>query len=380
MSADPMIGKIRSLAARLATSILAPGHEEADRDEVFRKDLFHQLGAKGLMALPIRKEHGGMGLGSGVFMAALEEIAVVDPGMAVTISVHSGLGGGVVNRHAQDACAEEWLSQIASGKVLLAYGLTEAESGSDAAAMRTVAKRAGDSWVLTGEKMWITSGSDADLMVVYALADGDQSAPTAFLVPTDTPGVSTEKIHGKLGIRTSDTAAVVLDGARIPDTLRLGEVGRGLSLALEALDHGRLGIAAVGLGIHRAAYDSMVGYAGEREQFGKPIAGFQLIQEMIADTATDLEAGRLLVAAASAAKDGGGRFTREAAIAKLFTSEAAWRAADRCVQIHGGYGYSREFPAERYLRDARILTIFEGTSEIQRLLIGRLATGQDAFR
>ncbi|MBC8514629.1 acyl-CoA dehydrogenase family protein [bacterium] len=371
--------RIRGLAAQLAQS-LHEGVEDADKTEVFRRDSFEAICSKGIAALHFPKAFGGMELPYALFLSAIEEIAAVDAGIAVALSVHSGLAGNVIIKYGSIEIHEEWLPQMATGKALVAYALTEPDAGSDPSRIRTTAKKKGDEWVLNGEKMWITSGANGDLSVLYALAevDGVEKGITAFVVPHTTEGFSSEKISGKLGIRTSDTAALVLKDVRIPDSHRLGEIGRGHAIALEALDGGRLGISAVSLGIHRAARDEMIRYAQEREQFGRPIAGFQLIQEMIADVVTDYEAGRLLLRCALEAREKG-RYTKEASISKLFTSEAAMHAADRCVQVHGGYGYSSEFPAERFFRDARVLTLFEGTSEIQRLLIGRLVTGVDAF-
>lgn len=379
---NQIIDRIRNLASKLAESFLKPGLIEADENEIFRKEIFKNLASKGMMGLAFPQEFAGMGLPPSAFLAAVQEFSYFDPGMAVTISVHSGLCGGVISRHGSEEMKKEWLPKIAKGDVIGAYSLTENHAGSDPSSMKTTATWKNGGWVIEGEKIWITSGSVADFSILYAntIKDGSNLGISAFLVPHGSKGFSSEKINGKLGMRTSDSSVIVFENVFIPESMVIGKIGKGLSIALEGLDYGRLGISAVSLGIHRASFDSMVKYSQEREQFGKPIASFQLIQEMIADVATNLEAGDLLFKKAIEKLENGENFTKEAAIAKLFTSESAIKAADRCVQVHGGYGYSNEFPAERFYRDSRVLTIFEGTSEIHKLLIGRLLTGIDAFR
>ena len=379
---NQIVDRIGALASKLGKSFLEPGLVQADEKELFRKDVFKTLASKGMMGLSFPKEFGGMGLPASAFLTAVQEFSYFDPGMAVTISVHCGLCGGVILRHGSEEIKKEWLPKIAKGEVIGAYSLTENHAGSDPSSMKATATWKNGGWVIDGEKVWITSGSISDFSIVYAntLKDGENLGISAFLVPHDLKGFSSEKINGKLGMRTSDSSILVFENVFIPDSMLLGNTGKGLSIALEGLDYGRLGISAISLGIHRASFDAMVKYAQEREQFGKPIASFQLIQEMIADVATNLEAGDLLFKKAIEKLENLEKFTKEAAIVKLFTSESAIKAADRCVQVHGGYGYSSEFPAERFYRDSRVLTIFEGTTEIHKLLIGRLLTGIDAFR
>tara|TARA_A100001037_G_scaffold305967_1_gene348297 strand:- start:356 stop:1504 length:1149 start_codon:yes stop_codon:yes gene_type:complete len=379
---NQVVDKIRSLTSKLSETLLKPGLIEADENELFRKDIFTELASKGIMGLSLPREFGGSGLPPSAFLAAIQELSYFDPGMAVTISVHSGLCGGVIFRNASEELKKEWLPKIAKGSAIGAYSLTENHAGSDPSSMKTTATWDNGSWIVDGEKMWITSGSVADFSVLYAntIKNGENLGISAFLVPHDLKGVSSEKINGKLGMRTSDSSILVFDKVVIHESMMIGNPGKGLSIALEGLDYGRLGISAVSLGIHKAAFDSMVKYAKEREQFGKAIASFQLIQEMITDVAVNLESGLLLFEKAVKKLEDSKKFTKEAAIAKLFTSESAVTASDRCVQVHGGYGYSNEFPAERFYRDSRVLTIFEGTTEVHKLLIGRLLTGIDAFR
>ena len=379
---NQVVDKIRSLTSKLSETLLKPGLIEADENELFRKDIFTELASKGIMGLSLPREFGGSGLPPSAFLAAIQELSYFDPGMAVTISVHSGLCGGVIFRNASEELKKEWLPKIAKGSAIGAYSLTENHAGSDPSSMKTTATWDNGNWIVDGEKMWITSGSVADFSVLYAntIKNGENLGISAFLVPHDLKGVSGEKINGKLGMRTSDSSILVFDKVVIHESMMIGNPGKGLSIALEGLDYGRLGISAVSLGIHKAAFDSMVKYAKEREQFGKAIASFQLIQEMITDVAVNLESGSLLFEKAVKKLEGSKKFTKEAAIAKLFTSESAVKASDRCVQVHGGYGYSNEFPAERFYRDSRVLTIFEGTTEVHKLLIGRLLTGMDAFR
>jgi alkylation response protein AidB-like acyl-CoA dehydrogenase len=297
------------------------------------------------------------------------------------MSVHLGLVAGSVQRWGGEEQKQQWLPRMATGEVLGCFGLTEPDHGSNPADLQASAERLpGGGWRLTGRKVFITNGSIAGLALVMArTGGGGAKGVSAFLVPTDRPGFTANPLHGKLGLRSCDTAEIVLDGVEVGPAALLGGEGNGLKVALSALDDGRMSIAASCTGLAQAALDTMVAYAGSREQFGKPIAGHQLVQEMLADSAVDVDASRLLTWAVADRKARGAPYSVAASKAKLFATEASVRVADACVQVHGGYGYVDEYPAAKYLRDARVTTLYEGTSQIQRLLIGRSLTGLSAF-
>jgi len=303
----------------------------------------------------------------------IEEVARHDGSLALTVASHNGLGTGHLLRFGSEALKRKYLPDLASGKKLAAWALTEPGSGSDAAGLRTSAVRKGDRWVLNGSKTFITQGSVGDVFVVLALTSPDkrQKGITAFLLERGTPGFSQRALHGKLGMRSSDTAELHLEDVELPDEQRVGEVDQGFLDTLQILDRGRVGIGALGVGLARGALEEARGYAKERRAFGRPIAEFQAIAFMLADMATETTAARLLVLRAAALADAGERFTREASMAKLFASEVAMRATSKAIQIHGGYGYTRDFPVERYFRDAKLCEIGEGTSEVQRMVIAR---------
>jgi alkylation response protein AidB-like acyl-CoA dehydrogenase len=364
---------VQETARRFAREEIAPVAAENDRAGRFPLDLVRGLGELGLLAVNVPEAYGGSGAGAVAYVLAIMELAAADCATAVTVAV-TNMVGETIARFGSDAQRRRYLPPLASGDFPAgAFGLSEPQAGSDAAAMRTRAVRRGDRWILDGEKQWITSGDVAGVIIVWAKTDPDAGTHgvTAFLVERGTPGLAVGRHEEKMGIRASSTVSLAFDGCEISDAQRLGEVGEGFRIALAALEGGRIGIAAQATGTIRAALDACRRYAKDRRAFGRPIAEHQAIAFMIADMATDHEAARLMALRAAALKEAGAPFTREAAMAKLLASEAAQRAVSRAVQIHGGYGYTSEFPVEKLFRDARVQTIYEGTSEIQRLVIAR---------
>jgi alkylation response protein AidB-like acyl-CoA dehydrogenase len=296
------------------------------------------------------------------------------------VSVNNGLAGKTIAKWGTDEQRTEWLPRMATGQALGCYGLTEPGSGSDPGSLVTRAVRSGGDWAITGSKIFITLGSWAGVALIFARTGGEgPRGITCFLVPTDSEGFSARKIDGKLGLRAQDTAELFLDGVRVPDAARLGDEGSGFKVAMSALDNGRISLAAGSVGVAQGCVDASVGYARDRRQFGKSIAQFQLVQELIADMAVETEAARLMAWRAAALADAGESYTVAASQAKYYASEVAVRAANAAIQVHGGYGYVDEFPVGKYLRDARVTTLYEGTSQIQKLLIGRALTGESAF-
>jgi alkylation response protein AidB-like acyl-CoA dehydrogenase len=372
-SPDEIQAAVQATARAFARERLLPGARARDRGGAFPADEIRGLGALGLLAVAVPEELGGSGAGAVAYALAMMELAAADCAVAVTTSV-TNMVGEVIASWGSEAQRRRCCPRLASGEWLAgAFALSEPQAGSDPAAMRTRAERRGDHWVLSGEKQWITSGDVAGVMVVWARTDPAAGAKgiSAFLVEAGTPGLSVGRHEAKMGQRASPTVSLVFDECAVPDTALLGRPGEGLKVALQALDAGRIGIAAQGVGVMAAALEASARYARERETFGRPIAGHQAIRLMVADMQTDLDAARLLVLRAAALKEAGRPFTREASMAKLFASEAAQRVTLKAVQIHGGYGYTDEFPVERLLRDARVQTIYEGTSEIQRTVIAR---------
>ena len=366
---------IRQLAKDFCDRELAPNARELDRTEAFPEELVPKLFEVGFLGATIPEEYGGMGLDYLSYGLIVEETGRTDASIRSMISVNLGLVGSSLLNYGTDEQKAEWLPQLAT-EGLGAFGLTEPDHGSNPNGMQTFARRDGDDWVLNGSKMWITNGSRGVLTVIYAQTD---DGITAFLVPQDSPGYEGRPLHGKLGLRAGDTAEVSLTDVRIPGANVLGEVGKGLRIALHSLDNGRFSLAAGCTGISQACLDASLEYALEREQFGKKIGGFQLVQELLSEIYLDLEASRALTWKVAWKHDKGERHTVESSVAKTFASEAAVRNANRAVQVHGGYGYSDEYPVGRYLRDARVTTLYEGTSQIQRLLLGRHLTGINAF-
>ena len=344
-----------------------------DHQERFPAEVVKELGELGALGILVSEEFGGAGMDSLAVAVAVEEVARFDGSLALTVASHNGLGTSHLRVFGSDAQRRRYLPKLASGEWLGAWGLTEPGSGSDAAGMKSTAVRKGDRWVLNGTKMFITQGKVGQVFVVLALTEPErrQKGITAFILERGMPGFSQRPIHGKLGMRSSDTGELVMENVEVEDTQRLGELGMGFVNTLQILDRGRITIGALSLGLARGALEESLAYARERKAFGKPIADYEAIRWMLADIKTELEAARLLVHRAATLADAGRPFTREASIAKLFASEVANRACNKAVQIHGGYGYTREFPVERYLRDAKLCEIGEGTSEVQRTVIAR---------
>ena len=321
-----------------------------------------------------------MGLDMVSYALVVEEIGRADSNVRGIVSVSNGLYGKSVAKWGTDEQKARLLPPLASGEALGCYALTEPGAGSDPGGLETRAERDGDDWVISGQKIFITLGSWAANALVFArTGEPGPRGITCFLVPTDAQGFEARPINGKLGLRAQDTAELFLDGVRVPDENRLGELGSGFKVAMSALDNGRISLAAGCVGIAQGCLDASVAYTKERKQFGRSVASFQLVQELLADIAVETEAARLLVWRAAATADRGERHTVEASYAKYYASEVAVRAANAAVQVHGGYGYVDEYPVGKYLRDARVTTLYEGTSQIQKLLIGRALTGENAF-
>jgi alkylation response protein AidB-like acyl-CoA dehydrogenase len=350
-----------------------PHATEWDRDERFPRDVVAQLGELGLLGMAVPEELGGSHLDTVSIAMVVEEFARWDGSLALTVASHNGLGTSHILRFGSEELRQRFIPEVASGKKLAAWGLTEPGSGSDAAGMRTTAVRKGKKWVLNGAKMFITQGSVGDVFVVLAVTSPEkkQKGITAFALERGMRGFSQRPLHGKLGMRSSDTAELILEDVEVPDENRVGEVDHGFVDTLQILDKGRITIGALSVGLGRGALEESIAYSKERKAFGKPIGDFQALRWMMADMATELDAARLLVHRAAALCDAGRPYTAEASMAKLFASEAACRAAAHGVQIHGGYGFTREFLVERIYRDVKLCTIGEGTSEVQRLIIAR---------
>lgn len=365
---------IQESAREFSERILKPNAARWDQEESFPQEGIAAAAEYGFLGLNIQEVHGGAGLGNLHAALMLEEINRWDASTGVTISVHNTLICAPVQEHGSRELQQEFLPKLMTGEVIGAYCLTEPQSGSDAAAMRCRAEKVDGGWRLNGTKAWVTNGGVAGLFVIYAISDPEGRKSyniTAFAVPKGTPGLSVGKKEVKLGLRGSSTTEVILEDVFVPDSYVLGEVNSGFKIALAHLDEGRLGIASQALGLHRACLEDSIQYGKERRQFGKPIADFQGIAWKLADMATELDAARLLVHRAAAMKDAGEFCAKECSMAKLFASQACNRAAQEAVQIHGGAGYTTEFPVERYYRDARITEIYEGATDIQRLVISR---------
>ncbi|MCI0572221.1 MAG: acyl-CoA dehydrogenase family protein [Myxococcaceae bacterium] len=350
-----------------------PHAREWDHDERFPADVVRELGELGALGIRVPEEYGGAGMDALAVAVAVEEVARADGSLALTVASHNGLGTSHIRLFGSDEQKRKYLPKLATGEWLGAWGLTEPGSGSDAAGMKTTATRKGDGWVLDGAKMFITQGTVGHTFVVLARTSPEkkQKGITAFILEKGMPGFSQRPIHGKMGMRSSDTAELILENVEVPDSQRLGEVDQGFIDTLKILDGGRITIGALAVGLAQAALDESLRYAQERSAFDQPIADFQAIRWFFADMKTELEAARLLVYRAAALADSGKPYVREASIAKLFASEVATRVANKALQIHGGYGYTREFPVERILRDAKLCEIGEGTSEVQRTIIAR---------
>jgi butyryl-CoA dehydrogenase len=371
---------IRGTAREFLEREVVPYARDWDRSETMDRGIVGKLAEIGFLGASLPAEHGGMGLDTISYCLVMEELGRADSSVRGIVSVQNGLVGKTVAKWATDEQRSEWLPRLASGEVLGCYALTEPGSGSDPASLTTKAEREGDDWLLTGSKIFITLGTWAELALVFARS-GEEGARgiTCFLVPTGSEGFEARPIKGKLGLRAQDTGELFLEQVRVPDSARLGAEGEGFKVAMSALDNGRISLAAGCVGIAQGCLDASVGYAQERTQFGKPIAGFQLVQELLADISVEADAARLLTWRAAALADRGERHTLESSVAKYYASEVSVRAANAAVQVHGGYGYVDEYPVGKYLRDARVTTLYEGTSQVQKLIIGRHLTGESAF-
>ncbi|MFD6888386.1 acyl-CoA dehydrogenase family protein [Streptomyces sp. 5.8] len=372
---------VRDLARAFTEREIAPYAAEWDRAESVDRAVVKKLGSVGFLGLTVPEEYGGSGGDHLSYVLVTEELGRGDSAVRGIVSVSLGLVAKTVAAWGSEEQKRAWLPRLCSGEALGCFGLTEPGTGSDAAALTTRARREGDSYVISGSKMFITNGTWADVVLLFARTNEDPGhrGISAFLVPTDSPGLTRREIHGKLGLRGQATAELSLDGVRVPASAMLGPEGKGFSVAMSALAKGRMSVAAGCVGIAQAALDAAVSYAAQREQFGKPIAHHQLVQELIADISVDVDAARLLTWRVADLIDRGLPFATESSTAKLFASEAAVRAASNALQVHGGYGYIDEYPAGKLLRDARVMTLYEGTSQIQKLLIGRARTGVSAF-
>jgi alkylation response protein AidB-like acyl-CoA dehydrogenase len=364
---------LRRTVREFAESEIGPHVMEWDEAQKFSDDLLPKLAALGLAGVQFPEEYGGAALSAVDYCICIEELARVCPAVALSVAAHNGLCSAHISTFGSGEQKKQYLPRLVRGDVWGAWGLTEAGAGSDAAGMRTTAVRQGDCWTINGAKTFITHGRIGGVMVVIAVTDRTKGhrGISAFIVERGTSGMSAGKKENKLGMRASDTSEVIFDNCRVPLGHLLGEEGQGFINTLQVLDGGRIGIAALSVGLAQGAYEAALNYAKERRQFGQPIAGFQAIQWKLADNATRIEAARLLTYRAAYLRDQGARTTRESSTAKLFASEVAVKAADDCVQIHGGYGFVKDYPAEKFFRDVKLLTIGEGTSEIQRLVIAR---------
>ncbi|MEU6015907.1 acyl-CoA dehydrogenase family protein [Streptomyces sp. NPDC047515] len=372
---------VRLLAKDFVAREIAPHVVEWDRAENVDKSIVTKLGSVGFLGLTVPEEYGGSGGDHLAYCLVTEELGRGDSSVRGIVSVSLGLVTKTIAAWGDEEQKRYWLPRLTAGEALGCFGLTEPGTGSDAGNLTTKAVRDGDSYVINGSKMFITNGTWADVVLLFART-GDTPGHrgiSAFLVPTDTPGLGRRTIHGKLGLRGQATAELVLEDVRVPASTLLGPEGKGFSMAMSALAKGRMSVAAGCVGIAQAALDAAVGYAGEREQFGKSIASHQLVQELISDIAVDVDAARLLTWRVADLVDRGEDFATAASKAKLFASEAAVRAASNALQVFGGYGYIDEYPVGKLLRDARVMTLYEGTSQIQKLIIGRALTGVSAF-
>jgi alkylation response protein AidB-like acyl-CoA dehydrogenase len=371
---------VQKSARDFATRVIQPQAHDIDEHERFPKEILKGLAELGLMAVNVPEELGGAGAGVIAYALAMQEVARACASTAVTMAV-TNMVGEVIARFGTDEQKQRHNPKLASGEYVAgSFALSEPEAGSDPGGMRTTARLEGDEWVLDGQKQWITSGAHAGVLVVWARTGDRASLPgtrgiSCFLVEGGTPGLRIGKAEDKMGIRGSNTVSLQFDGCRVPKSALLGELNSGFRIAMMALDGGRIGISSQAIGIARAALDESVQYAKDRKQFGKPIADFQAIQWKLADMKTELDAAHLLSMRAAFLKERGLPFSREASMSKLFSTEAAVRICNEAVQIHGGYGYTREFAAERHLRDVRVTTIYEGTSEVQRIVIARNVLG-----
>jgi butyryl-CoA dehydrogenase len=372
---------IRETARDFADREIIPRARENDRDERFDLELVGKLAEMGYLGAPVAEEYGGRGLDYVSYGLVVEEIGRGDSSARTVVSVQTSLVAGSIEQWGTEEQKRELLPKLCSGEWLGCFGLTEPGTGSDAASVATRATKRDGGWAISGSKMFISLGCNARIALIFAQTDPEKKhrGMGCFLVPTDSDGFSSQAIHGKLGLRASDTAELALDEVEVPGDALVGDVGDGFKIAMSALDRGRYSVAAGCVGIAQGCVNESVKYAKERRQFDRPVASFQLVQELIADMVVETDAARLLVWRAGHLKDSGRPSTLETSIAKYYATEAAVRCANAAIQVHGGYGYIDEYPVERYMRDARVTTLYEGTSQIQKLIIGRHATGINAL-
>jgi butyryl-CoA dehydrogenase len=363
---------VRDTAREFCEREVAPHARDWDRSEEMDPAIVAKLGEIGFLA--------GWELDTVSYCLVMEELGVADSSVRGIVSVNVGLVGKTIKRWGNDEQRDEWIPKLGSGDALGCYALTEPGSGSDPASLTTRAERDGGDWLISGQKIFITLGTWAKVALVFARTsdEGARGLP-CFLVPTESDGFEARPIKGKLGLRAQDTGELFLERVRVPDSARLGAEGEGFKVAMSALDNGRISLAAGAVGVARGCLDASVAYAKERVQFDRPIARFQLVQELLADIAVEADAARLLTWRAAVLADAGERHTLESSVAKYYASEVSVRAANAAVQVHGGYGYVDEYPVGKYLRDARVTTLYEGTSQVQKLIIGRALTGESAF-
>ncbi len=372
---------IADTAREFADGEILPRVRDNDRNEHFDLELVKKIADMGFLGAIVSEEYGGRGLDYRSYALIVEEIGRADSSARTVVSVQTSLVCTAIERWGTEEQKQRWLPDLCSGEALGCFGLTEPNTGSDAANLSTRATRTDGGWSISGQKQWISMGSHAKVAMIFAQTDPElkHKGLACFLVPTETEGFSSSEIHGKLGLRASDTAELSLDAVEVGEDAMLGEIGEGFKVAMTSLDSGRFSVAAGCVGICRGCVEASVAYSKERIQFDRPIASFQLVQAMIADMVVDTDSGRLLVWRAGWLKDMKRPNTTETSVAKLFTTEAAVRAANTAIQVHGGSGYVDDYPVERYLRDARVTTLYEGTSQIQKLIIGRAYTGVNAM-
>jgi butyryl-CoA dehydrogenase len=372
---------IQETARDFVDNEVVPRARENDRAARFDRELAGRLGEMGYLGAPVAEEYGGRDLDYVSYGLIVEEVGRGDSSARTVVSVQTSLVCGSIERWGTAEQKRRWLPRLCSGEALGCFGLTEPDAGSDPSSMRTRAEKVDGGWRITGQKMWISLGNVADVALIFAQTNPEQRhrGIACFCVPTDTDGFSSQEIHGKLGLRASDTASLGLDDVEVPDEALLGEVGDGFKIAMTALDSGRYSVAAGCVGICEGCVQASTEFARDRRQFGVQIASFQLVQEMIAEMVVKRDAARLLVRRAGILKDQGKPSTTETSIAKLYATEAAVECANLAIQVHGGSGYVDDYPVERYLRDARVTTLYEGTSQIHKLIIGRATTGVDAM-
>lgn len=364
---------IAQMVRDFAEKEIKPFRNQWDADEYFPVETMKKMGELGLLGIYIPQEYGGSGMGYFEYATALMELGKVCGGVGLSVAAHNSLCTGHIYYHGSEEQKRKYLPKLSSGEFIGAWGLTEPNTGSDAMRMKTTAVKDGNEWVINGAKNWITHGLSGDVSVVLVRTGEllDSKGITAFIIEKGTPGFSAVKIKDKLGVRASETAELIFDNVRVPEENVIGEVGMGFVQAMKVLDGGRVSIAALSCGVARGAYEASVQYAKEREQFGKPIGSFQAIGFKLADMATEVEAAELLTFQAAFRKNEGLPMTKEGAFAKYFASEVSVRCGNEAVQIMGGYGYTKEYPAEKFLRDSKLMTIGEGTSEIQKIVISR---------